>query len=131
MISYATLGTRDPQRAGEFFDAVLAPLGLQRSYANEDMVGYKPSTPAGADSILWICKPFDGQPATVGNGSMLSFAASTRAQVRAVHEAALAAGGQDEGAPGLREIYGPHLYLTYFRDLDGNKLAVICRAADE
>lgn len=131
MISYATLGTQDPRRAATFFDAVLAPLGLQQSYANEDMVGYKPGEPAGAESILWVCKPFDGRPATVGNGSMLSFAARSRAQVRAVHAAALAAGGQDEGAPGLREIYGPHIYLAYFRDLDGNKLAVICRAEGE
>lgn len=131
MISYATLGTRDARRAAAFFDAVLAPLGLQQSYANDDMVGYKPAAPAGADSILWVCKPFDGQPATVGNGSMLSFAAGSRAQVRAVHAAALAAGGRDEGTPGLREIYGPNIYLAYFRDLDGNKLAVICRATDE
>ena len=128
MISYATLGTTDPGRAALFYDAVLAPLGQQRSYADENMVGYKSAAQPEANSTLWICKPFDGRPASVGNGCMLALAAENREQVQAVHAAALAAGGANEGAPGLREVYGPDIYLAYFRDLDGNKLAVICRA---
>ncbi|OYV33281.1 MAG: lactoylglutathione lyase, partial [Thiomonas sp. 20-64-5] len=78
---------------------------------------------------LWLCKPFNGQPATAGNGSMVALAANSRAQVDAFHDVALVHGGSSEGAPGLRPCYGPDFYAAYVRDPDGNKLAAVCRAA--
>ncbi|MHB1692088.1 MAG: VOC family protein, partial [Thiomonas sp.] len=78
---------------------------------------------------LWLCQPFNGQPASAGNGTMVALAARTRAQVDAFHAAALAQGGTNEGAPGLRPHYGPDFYAAYVRDPDGNKLAAVCRAA--
>jgi len=69
--------------------------------------------------MVAIIKPFDGKPATVGNGVMVALAAASKAQVDAIHAKALALGGADEGAPGPR---GPGFYAGYFRDLDGNKL---------
>ncbi|MDL5031898.1 VOC family protein [Pelomonas sp. APW6] len=128
MLSYATLGSNDRQAARRFYDATLAPLGLKSTYADDEFCGYGPDAP-DAKAFLWICKPYDDAPATVGNGSMLALAAATRAQVDAVHAAALAAGGRCEGRPGLRD-YGPNFYAAYFRDLDGNKLAVVCTAAE-
>ena len=71
--------------------------------------------------MLGVCKPYDGKPATGGNGTMVALTAKSREIVDAVHAAALAAGGADEGAPGLR---GDTFYGAYFRDLDGNKLCV-------
>ena len=68
--------------------------------------------------------PFDGAPATRGNGTMLALRATTRAQVDGFHAAALAHGGTDEGGPGLR--YGPTFYSCYVRDPDGNKLSAVC-----
>jgi predicted lactoylglutathione lyase len=65
--------------------------------------------------------PFDGQPATVGNGVMVALEAKDRAQVDRIHALALSLGGTDEGAPGERF---PGFYAGYFRDLDGNKLNV-------
>ena len=65
-------------------------------------------------------KPFDGQPATVGNGTMVALQAKDRAQVDRIYEIALANGGSDEGAPGPRGEDG--FYAGYFRDPDGNKL---------
>jgi predicted lactoylglutathione lyase len=65
----------------------------------------------------------DGNPATVGNGSMLAFRFESPAEVDAFHAKALALGGTDEGAPGER---GPKMYFSYFRDLDGNKLCAFC-----
>ncbi|WAC72946.1 VOC family protein [Roseateles sp. SL47] len=127
MISYVTLGSNDRTKAKSFFDAALAPLGLQAAYADDEMVGYGP---AGGPSQLWIVEPLDGLDAHPGNGNMLALAASTRGQVDQVHAAALAAGGRDEGRPGLREQYGPHFYAAYFRDLDGHKIAVICRSPE-
>lgn len=71
--------------------------------------------------MLGLIRPYDGEPATVGNGSMVALAASDRAQVDAVYNRALALGGEDEGAPGER---APGYYFAYFRDLEGNKFSV-------
>lgn len=126
MISYATLGSNDRAAARAFYDAALAPLGLKAGYADDEMVGYGlPDKPAA----LWICQPYDGLEASPGNGVMVALSADTRAQVDQVHAAAVAAGGRDEGKPGLRQ-YGPNFYAAYVRDPDGNKLAVVCRAAE-
>jgi len=127
MISYVTLGSNDRAKAKAFYDAALAPLGLTATYADDEMVGYGPE---GGQSQLWVVEPFDGLAASAGNGAMLALAASTRAQVDEVHAAALAAGGHDEGRPGLRERYGPNFYAAYLRDPDGNKLAIVCRTPE-
>ena len=120
MLSSACLGTNDLARAGRFYDAVLAPLGLVRSYEDDREIGFGPE---GAKPCLWILKPYDGRPATWGNGTQLIFSAETTEAVHAFHAAALAHGGMDEGAPGPRD-YGPGYYGAYCRDPDGNKLHV-------
>ena len=130
MFSYVSLGSRDLARAMRFYDAALAPLGHARieDYDPEDR-----SAAWGADDPgphLWVTQPFDGNPASVGNGTMVSFLAGTRAAVDAFHAAALAHGGTDEGVPGLRPHYGPHFYAAYVRDPDGNKLNAVCYRAD-
>lgn len=121
---YVTLGSADRATSQSFYDAVLAPLGLKALHADADFVGYGSAEP-GARAELFLCAPYDGRPPSAGNGSMLALQASTRAQVDAVHAAALAAGGRNEGAPGLRD-YAPNFYAAYFRDPDGNKLAIVC-----
>jgi catechol 2,3-dioxygenase-like lactoylglutathione lyase family enzyme len=73
-----------------------------------------------------IGKPFDGQAPQPGNGHMVAWLADSRERVDQVHAAALAHGGVCEGAPGLRPEYHAHYYGAYFRDPDGNKLAVAC-----
>jgi catechol 2,3-dioxygenase-like lactoylglutathione lyase family enzyme len=126
MFSYVSLGTRDLDRAIAFYDAALAPLGHARiAEYDPDMT----SAAWGTDDPgphLWITLPFDGKPASVGNGTMVSFLAETRTAVDAFHAAALAQGGTDEGAPGLRPQYGPTFYAAYVRDPDGNKLNAVC-----
>jgi catechol 2,3-dioxygenase-like lactoylglutathione lyase family enzyme len=126
MFSYMALGTNDLARAIVFYDAVLAPLGHHR-IAEHD----RDATSAawGLDDPgphLWVTLPFDGQPATIGNGVMVSFLAPTQSAVDAFYKAALAAGGADEGPPGLRPQYGPHFYAAYVRDPDGNKINAVC-----
>ncbi len=74
--------------------------------------------------MLCIFKPYDDQPATVGNGVMAGIAADSRATVDRVHKKALELGATDEGSPGPRAIGGDGFYAAYFRDLDGNKLDV-------
>jgi hypothetical protein len=74
--------------------------------------------------MLCIMTPYDGQPATVGNGVMAGIAVGSREEVDRMHSKALELGGTDEGPPGLRPAGGEGFYAAYFRDLDGNKLDV-------
>ena len=78
---------------------------------------------------VFIGPAFDGNPSTVGNGTHIAFLANSRAQVDAFYAAALAAGGSDEGAPGLRPHYHANYYGAYVRDPDGNKLQAVCHSA--
>ncbi|WP_137110551.1 VOC family protein [Rhodobacter sp. SY28-1] len=119
---YLTLGTNDLDRAARFYDAALAPLGLIRRATEATEVGY--GLTSDRRTRLWITLPFDGKPATVGNGSMPALVAPDQEAVRAFHKAALAHGGSDEGAPGLRP-YGPAFFAAYVRDPDGNKLSAV------
>lgn len=123
MFLYLTLGTNDLPRAKLFYDATLAPLGLTLRTTEPDELGYGPAK--APRTQLWITKPYDGNTANNGNGTMLAFDAPSRAAVDAFHLAGLTHGGTDEGAPGLRP-YGDHFYACYLRDPDGNKLSAVC-----
>ena len=116
MIAYSTLGTNDMDRSIAFYDATLGALGAVREMTSTSWTRYgRP----GERAKVCLTPPFDRQPATFGNGTMLAFQAPDHAAVDAFHAAALAKGGSDEGAPGIRE--GTH-YVAYVRDPDGNKL---------
>jgi predicted lactoylglutathione lyase len=120
MVGYVTVGTNDLPRAARFYDALLAELGGKRAMEAETFIAW---TGAGGGGMMSVIKPFDKKPATVGNGVMVALAATSKAQVDAVHKKALELGGKDEGAPGPR---GDGFYAGYFRDLDGNKLNAFC-----
>ena len=121
MFRYITVGTNDLDAAIRFYDAVLGALGHVRQHTDAREAGWGPP---GQGPQFWANHPFDGRPATIGNGSMPAFAAPDRAAVDAAHKAGLAAGGTDEGAPGLRP-YGAGFYACYLRDPTGNKLSVV------
>ncbi|MBC7166953.1 VOC family protein [Phenylobacterium sp.] len=123
-IGYVTLGAEDHGAAQAFYDAVLATLGLKRQHEFEGWTGYGREGDGSGQSV-WICKPFDGQPARAGNGVMLGFYAQTPDVVDAFYAAAMANGGTDEGAPGMRPHYGDGWYAAYVRDPQGNKLACV------
>lgn len=124
MIGYATIGVNDLGRATTFYDAVLAPLGGARTFANGERMQFYGS--AGTPGMIALSKPYDERPATAGNGSMFGLPAADRATVDAVYAAAMAAGGADEGAPGQRM---PTFYGAYFRDPDGNKVCAFFMGA--
>lgn len=117
MIGYVTLGSNDLERAKTFYDKVLTPLGGKRIFANDRLQFW--SNAGGG--MFAVGRPHDGQPATVGNGSMFGLPAPSKEAVDQVHALALEAGGTCEGEPGART---DNFYGAYFRDLDGNKLCV-------
>lgn len=121
MIGYVTLGSNDIPRAAAFYDELLKLLGAGRFMESETMVAWavSPAKPA-----LGVIKPFDGKPATVGNGVMIALVVDSNAKVDEIHRKAIALGGKDEGAPGPRGTDG--FYAAYFRDLDGHKLNCYC-----
>ena len=116
MIGYVTLGTDQLERAAAFYDALLGVIGATRYMEGERFVAWAvaPNQPS-----LGVIRPYNGQPATVGNGTMVALVVDSKDKVDALHAKALALGGSDEGAPGQRY---PGFYAAYFRDLDGNKL---------
>jgi predicted lactoylglutathione lyase len=120
MIGYVTLGTNDLPRAAAFYDALLGEIGIQRmmDFGRGYAWGVSMDKP-----MLGIMRPYDGKPATVGNGVMAAIVVDSRDKVDRVYRKALELGGTDEGPAGPR---GEGFYAGYFRDLDGNKLNVFC-----
>lgn len=127
MLLYVTLGTNNLNEARRFYDAVLPILGYRRQRDSEEEIGY--AADGDRRCRLWVVLPFNKRWATSGNGSMVALEASTRAAVDAFHATALANGGVDEGAPGLRS-YHAHFYAAYVRDLDGNKISAVCESPE-
>lgn len=117
MIGYVTVGTNNIECAANFYDALLAEFGAKRIKETDRFIVWGTGPTAAALSVI---KPFDGNPATVGNGVMVGLYADSPEKVNAIYEKALELGATDEGAPGPRGDGG--FYAGYFRDLDGNKL---------
>jgi len=122
MIGYVTLGTNDLPRAAAFYDAVAAHFGVGRMMDTEAFIAWGEDWD-GAPGIA-ATVPFDGQPATVGNGVMVAMQVANPETVHAIYDTAMAHGGACEGAPGARGDDG--FYAGYFRDPDGNKLNAFC-----
>ena len=120
MIGYVTLGTNDIQRAAGFYDALLGELGAKRLWDTERFIlwSVRPDLPG-----VSVIKPYDGQPASQGNGTMVALTTNSTAKVDAVYKKAMELGAKDEGPAGPRSN---NFYAGYFRDLDGNKLCVFC-----
>lgn len=122
MLGHLSFGVRDLAAATAFYDAILAPLGVVRVWSSPKGAGY--GAPGGQDRLALF--PV-AEPAAPGPGFHLAFDAPTQAAVDAFHGAALAAGGQDRGAPGLRPHYSPSYYAAFITDLDGHKLEAVCQ----
>lgn len=122
MIGYVTLGTNDLDRARRFYDALLAEIGARRIM---DMEGFTAWGVSWDKPGLAATRPYDGGPASAGNGTMVALVVDSRDKVDRLHAKALELGASDEGPPGLRGEEGPQaFYAGYFRDPDGNKLNV-------
>ncbi|MEJ2131230.1 MAG: VOC family protein [Gammaproteobacteria bacterium] len=117
IISHISVGTNDFERATEFYDQVLATVGAQRVLDFPGAAAYGKTSPE-----FWVQTPINGLDAASANGSHICFVAPSRDAVDAFYDAAIAAGGEDDGPPGPRPDYGEGYYACFVRDLDGHKI---------
>ena len=118
MFNHVSVGTRDLASATRFYDAVLGALGYRRTMSESFGCAWGVGWPE-----FWVTLPADGD-AGPGNGTHVAFIAPSREAVDAFHAAALAEGGGDAGAPGLRD-YTEDYYAAFARDPDGNKIEAV------
>ena len=127
ILSHITVGSADLARERAFYEAVLAPLGIVELPEESDPESSGYGIAGFELPVLYVHPPFDGRPATWGNGTHVAFAAPSRQAVDQFHAAALAQGGTCEGPPGPRPHYSANYYGAYVRDHVGNKLQAVCR----
>jgi catechol 2,3-dioxygenase-like lactoylglutathione lyase family enzyme len=121
MIGYTTFGTNDLARAAKFYDELFAVYGAKRIMEFPTGIVWGTSMQSPGFGVM---QPFNGQPASSGNGTMIALVFDSAEKVQAVYNKAIELGAKDEGAPGPRGDSG--FYAAYFRDLDGNKLNAFC-----
>lgn len=124
MIGYTMVGVSDLGRAAAFYDPLFEVMGIARQFTDDETLAWGYEDEKTARFIA--CLPFDGNPASVGNGTMTAFLAGDPQTIDRLHALALESGGSDEGAPGKRPRYGEGFYGAYARDVDGNKIAFVC-----
>jgi len=133
MLDHMTFRVTDIARAKAFYAAALAPLGYSLSFEGNfggNIVGFSypdASEANGAKADVWFIdgpSPYGGAPST--RGCHLAWRAASREQVRAFHQAALAAGGTDNGGPGLRPEYHPNYFGAFVIDPEGNNIEAVC-----
>ena len=129
MIDHLSITTTDLDRAQAFYDAVLAPLGYPRVNRRERSIGYgERRRDANAPAYISV---YLTRGTLVPDNRHWAFRAPSRAAVRAFHAAALAHGGKDDGAPGLRPEYHEHYYGAFVLDPDGNRIEAVTHGTDD
>ncbi|MDP3859649.1 MAG: VOC family protein [Stagnimonas sp.] len=126
MFSHVFVGISDFQKSLGFYVPVMAALGIKQRFCETERPWAAWEATPGGRPLFVIGRPFNRLIPHPGNGNMVAFLAESHAQVQRVYEVALASGGTCEGRPGPRPEYHAHYYGAYFRDPDGNKLAVAC-----
>jgi lactoylglutathione lyase len=126
LFSHIFIGVKDFDRAYRFYAELMELLGNTLRFCDRERPWAGWQSHPEPRPLFLIGAPHDGHPHAAGNGQMVAFQAGSRAIVDAAYRLALAQGGKDEGAPGLRPAYHPHYYGAYFRDPEGNKLCVVC-----
>ncbi|KAK9357426.1 VOC family protein [Lipomyces starkeyi] len=130
MFSHIYIGVTDFPRAFTFYSCISEALGLTLKFSEPEKAWAGWMQARVARPLLLIGQPYDGNIATSGNGHMVALLAPDRITVDKCYDIAIAAGGTDEGRPGLRPEYHSNYYGAYFRDPDGNKLCVCCHDPD-
>ena len=124
MLDHVSIGVRDISRSKRFYDAALKPLGYRCLNTCEGSLGY-----GGDAAAFWVNAVGRPVPPDEDSGLHICFAAPTRQSVDAFCAASLAAGGRDNGKPGLRADYGPGYYAAFVTDPDGYRIEAYCGGA--
>jgi catechol 2,3-dioxygenase-like lactoylglutathione lyase family enzyme len=128
MLDHVSLGVADLQRSRAFYDAALRPVGIVRTV---DFGGGRGSDYGAVAGQLGVEFTITLEPGTApSRGMHVCFRAPDRVAVRAFHAAALAAGGRDDGAPGLRRLYHPDYFAAFVLDPDGHRIEAVCHAPE-
>ncbi|MBT4907871.1 MAG: VOC family protein [Rhodospirillaceae bacterium] len=129
IFDHASIGVRDIKRAMAFYEPTLATLGLEIVMDKGFAVAFGNGS---GRQWLWISEPIDKKAVVIANnGAHFALIADSRSTVRAFHAAAMANGGREDGAPGLRPEYIPTYYGTFVLDPDGNKVEAVCRRPED
>ncbi|MBN7819211.1 VOC family protein [Bowmanella yangjiangensis] len=114
-MNYFVFGTNDMSKAIGFYDAFFEDTGVHKGQAMGRMTLW-----TNGDFMFAVAEPFNGEPATNGNGTMLGLNLGAKQEVERLHQKALTLGGQSEGEPAVRS----GRFSAYFRDLDQNKICL-------
>jgi len=121
LLNHISIGVRELSAARAFYDTVLAELGVSRQYGDDAALGY------GRDAIaFWVLSVESPVPASMANGLHVCFEADHRSCVDAFHAAGLAAGGKDNGPPGIRAEYGENYYAAFLIAPEGYRIEAYC-----
>jgi catechol 2,3-dioxygenase-like lactoylglutathione lyase family enzyme len=124
MLDHVSIGVHDLKAAKRFYDAALKPLGYTCLHEFDESLGY-----GGKVAEFWVSTAKSPVPADAESGLHFCFSAPDRKSIAAFHDAALKAGGRDNGKPGLRTEYGPNYYAAFVIDPDGYRLEAYCGEA--
>jgi catechol 2,3-dioxygenase-like lactoylglutathione lyase family enzyme len=120
MIDHVSISVRDIKAAARFYEMLLAPLGMTRVRDWPKSVGFGKTYPE-----FWINERSQLAPLADDSGAHIALRAPDTKAVDAFHAAALAAGAQSDGAPGMRLEYSSHYYAAFVRDWDGNRIEAV------
>ncbi len=127
-LDHVSLGVSDMKASCAFYDAALAPLGIKRVKDFEEAEYAASGYGAGLEPEFWVGADKDGKKPVPSEGTHVAFRAPSRAAVDTFHKAALAAGGRDNGTPGIRAHYHPNYYAAFVIDPDGHHLEAVCHS---
>lgn len=125
MLNHVFLGTNDVEKSRQFYNATMGAIGVQPVTQIDHLTVY-----ANEGGAVAVGKPANGEAANPSNGATLGLKAKSYDEVNAWHEAGLANGGTDEGAPGIRPNSPGQMYGAYLRDPDGNKICAFAPNAE-
>jgi catechol 2,3-dioxygenase-like lactoylglutathione lyase family enzyme len=130
LLDHVSITVRDLARCRPFYDAIMSALGAAKVYDREDALGFGVRCSANEDSHTCLAV-YASEGAEIDPRRHGCFKATSRAQVRAFHEAGLRHGGKDDGAPGIRAHYHDHYFGAFLLDPDGNRVEAVCHRAED
>jgi catechol 2,3-dioxygenase-like lactoylglutathione lyase family enzyme len=126
VLDHVSIAVSEIAAAEAFYDAIMAALGVAKVTAGPDHLGYGARADAAHPDRVYLSIRLDRNMRHASDQRHWCFKAASRDAVESFHAAGLAAGGFDDGEPGLRRHYHPEYFSAFLRDPDGNRLEAVC-----